>query len=332
MRQAAGVGVLLALLAAAPAGAQESPCRLLRLAHADVKLDQDGAPLIPVTIGGGTEYFRLEGSPNSFIFKDDADRLGFGSRHRVSDDGLFIGDQRVVRRRTTDIDIGEVRWRDYEFIPLADKPTGIASIGAFGIDFLFNKSLDIELNPAAGRINFIQANSCARPPWASQGSDLPLDGEGRIPLTLDGKKMRGIIDFSRAQSIMDFVAFDAKAEPTDSGQRRDDRESTPQPPADPQRKPFVHTFQHMIVGEADLTGPAILVGETRDPAAEEAFRTRVKALNPYEFIGPVRREEPVDIVWLGRAELNRLRFYFMFQAHRLFVTPAVSVSAARPVH
>src|SRR6185437_4205145 len=79
MRQAAGVGVLLALLAAAPAGAQESPCRLLRLAHADVKLDQDGAPLIPVTIGGGTEYFRLEGSPNSFIFKDDADRLGFGS-------------------------------------------------------------------------------------------------------------------------------------------------------------------------------------------------------------------------------------------------------------
>jgi len=290
-------------------GAGAAPCRLPRLATAQFATDTNGALLVPVSVGDKTVYFDLNETPNSFVYKDDADRLDFGRHHRVVDDGFFVDGKEVVRRRTTDFTIGHVRWRAFEFIPLDDKPAGTIASGSLGLDFLENDKLDIELNAAAGEINFIEAGVCATPPWA-HSAGMALLENGTIPTTLDGKLLYARLNFKLPVSLMDFVAFDARFSQT--------------PPAkgpQPDRAAFDHAFARLTIGEAALIDPVLHVQQTRNFASEAAFQTRVRALHPYEHVDPVKVRPPTDTITLGRAELKRLRFYFMYHTRQLFVTP-----------
>jgi hypothetical protein len=306
------------LLAATPALAQPAPCRLPRLAKVEITADKNGALLVPVTINGATEYFNLNGNPWSFVYEADADRLGFGSHHHERDDGMFFGVNQVTTRRTAELIEGKVRWKEFEFYERpGPKPEGKTAIGSLGLDFLESAALDVEVNIAAGEINFIQAGACAAPPWATSGG-LPLEtGEGAmLPLTLDGHPMRGLINSEIDASMLDVSALPQfKLAPDSPGMRPGALTASDGTPL------TGYTFRSLDIGEASLTAPSLVIMQRHDAEADEALHRRLASLNPYAFAPPIHRVEPFDVVWLGRAELQRLRLYFMFHAHKVFVTP-----------
>jgi hypothetical protein len=311
-----------ALIAAAPALAQSPPCRLPRLAKVDITADENGALLVPVTINGATEYFNLNGQPWSFVYQDDADRLGFGSHHHERDDALFFGPNQVKTRRTAELIEGKVRWKEFEFYERpGPRPSYKTAIGSLGLDFLESAALDVEVNLAAGEINFIQAGACAAPPWATS-EGLPLEtGEGAsLPLTLDGHKMRGLINSEIDASMIDASALlQFKLGPDSPGMRLEASHTSDGKPLS------AYTFKSLDIGEASLTAPSLLIMQRADAdaAMDAALHRRLASLNPYAFAPQIYHVEPFDIVWLGRAELQRLRLYFMFHAHKVFVTPVL---------
>jgi hypothetical protein len=309
---------IIALLAAAPALAQTPPCRLPRLAKVEITTDKNGALLVPVTINGATEYFNLDGEPWSFIYQADADRLGLGSHHHERDDALFFGTNQVKTRRTAELIEGKVRWKEFEFYERAGpKPEYKTAIGSLGLDFLESAALDVEVNIAAGEINFIQAGACAAPPWATS-EGMPLEtGEGAtLPVMLDGHPMRGFINSETDASMLDASALPQfKLAPDSPGMRPGAMHAS-----DGTQLP-AYTFKSLDIGEASLTAPSLVIMQRHDEESDAALHRRLASLNPYAFAPQIHRVEPYDIVWLGRAELSRLRLYFMFHAHKVFVTP-----------
>jgi hypothetical protein len=211
-----------------------------------------------------------------------------------------------------------VRWKEFEFYERpGPRPEGKTAIGSLGLDFLESAALDVEVNIAAGEINFIQAGACAAPPWAtSDGLPLETGTAAMLPLTLDGHPMRGFINSEIDASMLDVSALlQFRLTPDSPGMRPGAltmSDGTPLP---------AYTFKALDIGEASLTAPSLVIIQRHDAESDEALHRRLASLNPYAFAPTIHRVEPFDIVWLGRAELSRLRLYFMFHDHKVFVTP-----------
>ncbi len=318
-RFAAALAACAVLLAQPALG---EPCRLPRLAKADLVSDSDGTPLLPVGVNGETQFFELTGDPWSFVFAAEADRLGFGSHHHERDDGLFFDADPVKTRRTAELTIGKVRWREFEFYALArPRPAGSKAIGSLGMDFLENARLDVELNLAAQAINFIQADACLAPPWAPQARALPLGlaSDARLPVSLDGHALTGVIFPRLAVSRIDISALTARfaLAPGSAGVRL----LTEHDPDSGGHPIFGVTFKALEIGDAALLRPPLQVVDMHVDGATAALHRRLQALNPYGFAPNVPEPRRDNVIFLGRAELSRLRIYFMFHAGKAFVTP-----------
>ena len=86
--------------------------------------------------------------------------------------------------------------------------------GLLGVDAL--RAYDFELDPAAGRIRIFSQDHCRSGVvyWAREYSEFPFhrDRDGRIavPVTIDGKTLRGIIDTGASHTSMNWqIAADA---------------------------------------------------------------------------------------------------------------------------
>ena len=324
----------LALLPAAPASADETPCRLPRLAKAEFVTQPDGEVLVPVSVNGTVQYFELDGAPWSVIYQTEADRLGMGSHHHERDDGMFFGfgqkiDQ-VKARRTAELVVGKVRWREFEFYALAvPKPAGTVAIGTLGMDFLENARLDVEINLSANAINFIEADACPAPPWAPLARALLLKTDGALPVTVEGKSMAGYIYSRDENSVIDVSAL------AQFGLTPHSPGLQPVTPQDSSVQPFLsHRFEEIDIGDAALSQAVVQIIDVHDEAADAAFHRRLQALNPYNFVPHISKTAPFNQIALGRAELRRLRIYLMFHAGKAFVTPILSAPgtaiSARP--
>jgi len=306
-RAVAAVFGLLAAVAVSTATWSDPVCRLPRLAHADFAQQPDGTLLLPVSVNGQTEYFSLGGGAHSFIYEADADRLNFGHHHYEADDGLYFGEDEVKLRRTTDLMIGKVRWRDFEFYPMhKDRPAGQIAIGSLGMNFLASAQLDVEINTSARAINFIAPGACARPPWVPDGQGrtlAPANGETSLPVALDGRNFSGIFSTASLQSSIDVRAFaEAFGHAAEDG--------------------LIREFNSLTVDETAIAHPVVNVFTYENRDARDYVERRARALNPYASFPPVVRRGHADgILWIGLAELDRMRLYFTFKQHKVFATP-----------
>jgi len=296
--------LLVALTGAAWA---DPPCKLPRLAHADFAAQADGSLLLPVSVNGQTEYFALGGGAHSFVYDADAERLDFGHHHYERDDGLYFGKDEVKVRRTADLIIGKVRWPKIEFYPLhQQRPAGQVAIGSLGMNFLSSSQFDIEINTSARSINFIQAGTCPRPPWVSDGDGTPmaaLNDATSLPVTLNGRRLTAIFSTASLMSSLDASAFsyifERSAEPG-----------------------LVREFDMLTVDRAAILHPVfrVLAGESKEN--REYVERRARALNPGATSPPiVRHLGATGVLEIGLPELNRVRIYMMFKQRKVFVTP-----------
>lgn len=299
-----GLGVLSAL--GVPASA-EPACRLLRLAHADFAVQSDGTLLLPVSISGQTEYFTLGGGAHSFVYEADADRLDFGHHHYERDDGLYFGKDEVKLRRTADLVIGKVRWRKLEFYPRhEERPAGQAAVGSLGMNFLAASQLDVEINTSARAVNFIQPGSCPRPPWDTDGDGTPmapLNDATALPVTLNGHHFSAVFNTSAPMSSLDGDAF----------RRIFDRSA---------ETGLVRELDTLAIDRTAIQHPVFRVVDDENKEDREYVERRARALNPGATYPPIVRSGSAHgVLWLGLPELDRMRLYFMFAQHKVFVTP-----------
>jgi hypothetical protein len=282
-------------------------CKLPRLAHADLAAQPDGTLLLPVSVNGQTEYFRLGGGAHSFVYEADADTLDFGHHHYERDDGLYFGQDEVKLRRTADLIIGRVRWRKLEFYPIhKDRPAGQVAIGSLGMNFLAASQLDVEINTSARAVNFIQPGSCPRPPWDldDEGTPTaPLNDATTLPVMLNGHRFSAIFDISSPMSSLDGDAF----------RRIFDRSA---------EAGLVRELDTLAIDRTAIQHPVFRVIDDENKEDRAYVESRARALNPRATYRPVVRSASAHgVIWLGLPELDRMRIYFMFAQHKVFVTP-----------
>jgi hypothetical protein len=313
-----------------------APCRLERLAVVPISTNADDSLLVTLIVNGTPAQFALTGADASFIYAEDADRLGLSHGHVDNDIAVWDGDQRVTDRWTGKVLVGNFAWEKFGFLPMrGQKPPGSSIAGEIGLDLFDGAGVDVDLNLAGGELDVVAPGTCPAPQWAGN-QPLPLSSWLGVTFSarLNGKDMG-------AQIVL---SSDVSSVTVDTARRLGFAEDTPGVSAITTPDPFWldrdrlrFTASTLTVGSATLNG---LTVDAVDPHLgvdkEKHLSNEVSALYPYEqthgyhpYSQGVQVEQGLgvgnfDFLWLGRAELRKLRLYFKFSTRELYVAPATA--------
>lgn len=197
-----------------------------------------------------------------------------------------------------------------------------AAEGAHGIEALFGTNLleanDLELDVAHGKVNMFSSDHCAGQGvyWAHEWVPIPIRIQGAgyiyLPVTLDGLETFALLDTGSGRSLVDKHVAEGKLNvPTDGGKDKPDGNlvagsGTTMPY-------YKHTF-----GTFDIGG--IAFHNTELGVTHARWNENTNNMNAHVSL---QDELPINApIILGLQHLSKLRMYFSFKEHMLYVTPA----------
>lgn len=176
-----------------------------------VPVEDESAPLIPVTINGTDQILLVDtGGVVGLLSPQIVDELKIPRRHIAFE---VIGESGVPSNEvaTTDMfKMGRISAEHLQFMVDSQPmpPLGKREIaGTLGANIL--KRYDIELDMGAGKFNILSQDHCEGhviywPAKAAAAVPITIDDQDHIivPVTLDGKELQGMIDTGNSGSVL----------------------------------------------------------------------------------------------------------------------------------
>ncbi len=311
-----------AVLASFSARADE--CSLQRVALLDVKTDESGSVLVPITVGGKDAALVLDTGASASFLSDSFAQGVSGERGRTTYQfGLYFRDAageimsefvKVKSLKIGDIETGQ----SAHFIIASDD--AMASVdGTKGDGLLGNNitmNFDLEIDPAGRKVGFYIHHDCdAKPPvyWSREWVEIPIKKLKRckekdprecanmpgmsnehiiIDVTLDGKTVPALIDTGASASVLDTETAEA------------------------------------ILGRKSVKEGSTEVVTTGSGEQVETYRANFKSLsfsgitvqNPQFLITDVFIPEAKMVI--GMDKLRHLHTYFAFKQRKIYATAA----------
>jgi predicted aspartyl protease len=261
-----------------------------------------GALMVPVTIAGQARAMIIDtGAMQSMVRGADVT----GLPHLSAPDGPLRGlggksMAEIVRLPT--LALGAVLWRD---ATVYVGPDGFSPdprlAGILGANLL--RAYDVEIDPAAGRVSLLSQDRCSGNPLGGSGDRalaLPIEvGPGGwivVPVTLDGVRLRAIIDTGADTSVIGVDSARARfhLEPGDPGTESIGESRT----ADGGRVAASrHRFQTLEIGSARFDAPWLTIMPVH--------------------LGDAGGAAAPDLV-IGMHQLRALHLYIAYRQHMLF--------------
>jgi predicted aspartyl protease len=198
-----------------------------------------------------------------------------------------------------------------------------AADGAWVIDALFGTNLleanDLELDLAHGKVNIFSSDHCAGQGvyWAHEWVPIPIRvqnfGHIYLPVTLDGLETSAMLDTGASRSTVDKHVAEQKLNvPFDGGKDKPDGYLIA---GTGSKIPFYkHTFGTLDIGGLAFHNIELAVAENRMNRLD---------MNRNDAHVSLHQDETINApIILGLAQLSKLRIYFSFDEHMLYVTPA----------
>lgn len=139
-----------------------------------------------------------------------------------------------------------------------------------------------------------------------------------VPVKLDGKDLTASVDTGN-----DMSAMSAGMAKFLFGVTADSPGSTPQPSpdGDPRHAPFLHVFPTLTFDTVTVTNANVMVYPDNDDVARSDYmkRTDTRLQRNTSYF--------VEHMVVGMNILRRLRMYFAFDEHKLYITPGTTVAA-----
>lgn len=174
--------------------------------------NDDGSIGVPMTIKGQTFNMLLDtGGSGSMMTESTAAKLGLTSFFSWKMRGMFFGGRRVERATTAyDIDFGGLKANLLNFYVIPDSylPAGVDGLLGPEIPHAFDDDFDF----ANARLNLFSPHPCAgkavywtkNPPFAIIPMKLDEQGHINIPIVLDGKPIKAVLDTGAPVSYVSF--------------------------------------------------------------------------------------------------------------------------------
>ncbi len=196
--------------------------------------------------------------------------------------------------------------------------------GAWAIQALFGANFleadDLELDLAHGKVNIFLPDHCPGQGvyWAHEWVPIPIRIQNYshiyLPVTLDGLETSAMLDTGSSLTLVDKHVAEGKLDvPVDGGKDKPDGYLTAGSGA---RIPYYkHTFGVLDIGGLAFHNTQLGVAQNR-----MNYLDMNRSNNPHVT---ERAEEPINApIILGLAQMSKLRMYFSFKEHMLYVTPA----------
>lgn len=295
--------VLLAMfgctnLSSAFAG-DEQKCGLQRAVSLDMDIDPAGGITVPVDVGG--HHLRMLVDTGGFITAlspEAAASLGaYIVSIPLSPITMFNGEKITHYADVNDIYVGNLHAKRAQFLVL---PPGHLPSGVDGIlapDIL--SAYDTELDFAAAKLNLYLKDHCpgrvvywTHDPYAKIPLSIDDGGHMIIPVTLDGKYLRAVVDTGSSRSTMELEdAEDMFGDQLANGLKR--------APNDPEG--FAYPFKSLTLVDVSVSNPDIVLFSRQQ--AKQFFTSTEKMI-------------------LGMGILRQLHLYIAYHEKMLYATPA----------
>jgi hypothetical protein len=195
--------VLLAWLAGIPtcASAEEAPCKMQRLAHLQLYMEDDGPILVPVTFEGRDTWMLLamsQGLP--MLFAESVPELQLTKRLMGTKWQATSGGEKVRHEvKAKSVKLGGADFTGWSFLIGPGKTPELAYVDGKPIigtmSSIFMNAVDMELNLASKEISLFKHKECRGKPvfWPDDFTDVKIyaDETGLLlfPMELDGIKV-----------------------------------------------------------------------------------------------------------------------------------------------
>jgi predicted aspartyl protease len=315
------LGLLVCVgLSAAPLAVAAPDCALKKLASFDVTIDS-GALLTKAQIDGKDVQVMLDtGSPYNLINKYLADELKL-PRQRMQ--GYTVTDaagkeiSHTVRAHT--IALGDFKTEDVPFLVAGEDEHGHFSRQAV-IGNMFLEGDDLELDLAHGKVSIFLPDHCPGQVvyWTHEYVPIPIktqeSGHIVLPVTLDGKTTFALLDTGASRSLVSKRLAETNFNIVPE-QGKDKPDGFMVAGTGATLPIYRHIFGKFDIGGIEFHNTELEISPDRMDRAMSGRRN-----DPHITL---QEELAVDTpIVLGLPHLAKLRLYFAFKEHMLYVTPA----------
>ncbi len=210
---ACGLLLLLSPLAAL-AGDKPAACQPQRVAEVDTRLDDEGLILARVGLGAQAATLALDTGAYWSVLRETA---AAPFRHDEAGDMTALGAGGIKLDHYVTLptlQLGALSFSKVKFLIGSDRLNDDAQVsGNLGTNLL--KDYDLEIDPAAGKLNLYAQQPCkgGAVSWRqSDATSIPFELDGNwivIQVLLDGKPLRAVIDTGASTSTLTFKAAKA---------------------------------------------------------------------------------------------------------------------------
>ncbi|MFI4978899.1 MAG: aspartyl protease family protein [Nevskiales bacterium] len=267
MRAGLGAAIMLSLLPFAAAlggdGGGDKGCQLQRIAQLDMLPNEAGSILIPVGLNGQPGALALDtGAFWSVLRQGVVSGLG---RHEAAITQVGAGGGELNRFvELPSIEVGPSTFKHADFFVGPDELTDDPRVGGnLGANVL--QEYDLEIDPGHRKVSLFLQQHCKEAPvyWAeSDAVSIPFDLDKHlitIPVVLDGKPLRALLDTGASTSVLSLKA--AKALFGLTPQSEDVRASVKAQTLDGIGVAlYRHRFKSLDIGGITFNGPLLNLG------------------------------------------------------------------------
>ena len=295
-------------------------CTLKKAATFDAKIERSHV-MIQAKIDDKDVSVVLDtGAPFNMIDNKLAEELKL-PLNRITISGIDVaGHESNVSAMAHKVTLGDFTATNVSFLVAGRESANgsWANQALFGANFL--EANDLELDLAHGKVNIFSADHCPGQGvyWAHQWVPIPIRIQHYshiyLPVTLDGLETWAMLDTGAGVTIVDKHVAEGKLDvPVDGGKGKPDGYLTGTSGAG--LPYYKHTFGILDIGGLAFHNTEVAVAENR-----LNYLAMNRSNNPHVT---ERAEEPINApIILGLAQLSKLRMYFSFKEHMLYVTPA----------
>ncbi len=295
-------------------------CTLTKAASFDAKIEH-GEIMIQAKIDGKDVTAALDtGSPFNMIDNKLVEELKLPINRMTMSAVDAAGHHADVSAMAHTVTLGDFTATNVSFLVGGRESAN----GAGPIQALFGTSLleanDLELDLAHGKVNIFLSDHCPGQGvyWAHEWVPIPIRIQNAnhiyLPVTLDGLDTSAMLDTGSSLTIVDKHVAEGKLNvPVDGGKDRPDGYLTG---ITGTRMPYYfHKFGTFDIGGLAFHNTELAVSQNR-----MNYLQMNRSNDPHVT---ERAEEPINApIILGLAQMSKLRMYFSFQEHMLYVTPA----------
>jgi predicted aspartyl protease len=312
-------GVLISLPLTSVSAAD---CKLQKAATFEIKPDSSML-MVKAKIEGKEVWAALNtGSPFNMIDNKLVEELKLPTNHSYMGIIDSAGHQSTVTATAHTVELGSFSAKNLSFVVAGREASGDSHFvpALFGDNFLETEGMDVELDIAHGKVNIFLSDHCPNigAYWAREYVPIPIriqnDGHIYLPVTLEGFETYAMLDTGAARSIVDKQFAERKiGVPVDGG--KDKPDGTLMAGSGTRFPYYTHVFKTFDIGGIAFHNTELAVARNRLNYLDVNRDNNAHVT--------LRDEETFNApVILGLPQLSKLRVYFSFNEHMLYVTPA----------